>query len=62
MTAENHFNKRKYNILKYLKKLPYQEYVVAKSKLPLLVKLVNELLNGGYMYLKRIVWKYQQIN
>ncbi len=27
-------NKRKYNILKFLKKLPYNEYAIAKRKLP----------------------------
>ena len=39
MTVEVNFNKRKYNILKYLKKLPYQEYTIAKRKLPVACKV-----------------------
>ncbi len=32
-------NKRKYNILKFLKKLPYDEYAIAKRKLPVACKV-----------------------
>jgi len=32
-------NRRKYNILKFLKKLPYNEYVIAKRKLPVACKV-----------------------
>ncbi len=39
MSTEHNYNKRKYNILKLLKKLPYQEYTVAKRKLPVACKV-----------------------
>lgn len=39
MSVEANTNKRKYNILKFLKKLPYNEYTVAKGKLPVACKV-----------------------
>jgi hypothetical protein len=39
MSTEMNTNKRKYNILKFLKKLPYNEYTIAKSKLPVACKV-----------------------
>lgn len=39
MITEHNYSKRKYNILKYLKKLPYQEYTIAKRKLPVACKV-----------------------
>ncbi|MAQ75595.1 MAG: hypothetical protein CL613_04595 [Aquimarina sp.] len=39
MTIEMNDSKRKYCILKYLKKLPYHEYAIAKRKLPIACKV-----------------------
>ncbi|GGX23663.1 hypothetical protein [Aquimarina muelleri] len=39
MTNEWSANKRKYHILKFLKKLPYNEYTIAKRKLPVACKV-----------------------
>jgi hypothetical protein len=39
MSTEINTNKRKYNILKFLKRLPYREYIIAKQKLPVACKV-----------------------
>ena len=39
MSVENNYSKRKYNILKFLKELPYKDYTVAKGKLPVACKV-----------------------
>jgi len=39
MSVEVNTNKRKYNILKFLKKLSYNEYAIVKRKLPVACKV-----------------------
>ncbi|WP_281991257.1 hypothetical protein [Aquimarina aggregata] len=39
MTGKMNMNKRKYNVLQFLKRLPYNEYIIAKRKLPVACKV-----------------------